>query len=330
MKKRECMMVLNASVVEKGCDISYWQGQVDFKKMYAAGIRFVMIRAGYGTTIDKNFVTYINGALAAGLKVGVYWFMYAKTDAAARNNAKKCIELLAPYMDKIVYGVYADWEYDSDQNAGTMTPARRSTLVRGFLTQLIDAGYEVGIYSNQDYIQSGKFTVSLIKEYPLWFAKYSNTMGKYAERGLGGHPYLWQHTSKGNGRNYGVSSTYIDLDWGYITLQEEQNNTENVLDKVQSDVNVIKASDNPYLEPIRNLKYTKGRYLQYGDDVKWAQWNFWRFGLMLDENGLPDATQIDGYWGPDCDAMQKEVEKRLGLAINGVLTKADRDIFKKI
>ena len=67
MKKRECMMVLNASVVEKGCDISYWQGQVDCKKMYAAGIRFVMIRAGYGTTIDKNFVTYINGALAAGL-----------------------------------------------------------------------------------------------------------------------------------------------------------------------------------------------------------------------------------------------------------------------
>lgn len=330
MKRRECMMVLNASVVEKGCDISYWQGQVDFKKMYDAGIRFVMIRAGYGTTIDKNFVTYINGAIAAGLKVGVYWFMYAKSEATARNNAKKCIKLLAPYKDKIVYGVYADWEYDSDQNAGPMTPARRSTLVRVFLTQLSEAGYEVGIYSNQDYIQSGKFSVILIKEYPLWFAKYSNTMGKYAERGLGGHPYLWQHTSKGNGRNYGVSSTYIDLDWGYITLQEEQNNTETVLDKVQSDVDVIKASDNPYPEPTRNLKYIKGRYLQYGDDVKWAQWHLWRFGLLLDVKGLPDATQIDGYWGPKCEAAQKEAEKRLGLAINGILAKEDREWYKKI
>lgn len=170
----------------------------------------------------------------------------------------------------------------------------------------------------------------MIKEYPLWFAKYSNTMGKYAERGLGGHPYLWQHTSKGNGRNYGVSSIDLDLDWGYITLQKEQNNIENVLNKVQSNVNVIKASDNPYPEPTRNLKYTKGRYLQYGDDVKWSQWHFWRFGLMLDENGLPDATQIDGYWGPDCDAMQREVEKRLGLEINGVLTKEDRELYKRI
>ena len=330
MKKREYMMLLNPSAVEKGCDISYWQGNVDFKKMYDAGIRFVIIRAGYGTTADKNFVTYINGALAAGLKVGVYWFMYAKSDAVARNNAKKCLELIAPYADVITYGVWADWEYDSDQNAGAMTPAKRCSLVRTFLTTVYNAGYDVGIYSNQDYIKSGKFTASLIADYPLWFAKYSDTMGKYAERGLGSHPYLWQQTSKGNGKNYGVSSTYLDLDWGYITLQKDQSNAENILNKVQSDVNVIKASDNPYPESTRNLKYTKGRYLQYGDDVKWAQWHLWRFGLLLDENGLPDAKQIDGYWGPKCDAAQKEAEKRLGLVINGVLTKEDRELYKKI
>lgn len=329
MKRREYLMMLNPSVVERGCDISYWQGNVDFKKMYAAGIRFVVIRAGYGTTADKNFVTYINGALAAGLKVGVYWFLYAKSDEKARNNAKKCLELIEPYADKITYGVWADWEYDSDQNAGAMTPARRSTLVRVFLTQLIDAGYEAGIYSNQDYIQSGKFSVTLIKDYPLWFAKYSNTMGKYAERGLGGHPYLWQHSSKGDGKNYGVSSTYLDLDWGYITLQEEID-TENVLDKVQTDVKIIKASDNPYPEPTRNLKYVAGRYLQYGDDVKWAQWHLWRFGLLLDKNGLPDATQIDGYWGPKSDAAQKEAEKRLNLEKNGILNKEKREVYKMI
>lgn len=330
MKAKEVIMVLNRTAVLKGSDVSYWQGNTDFDKMYKAGIRFVIIRAGYGTTQDKNFVTYINAAVEAGLMVGIYWFMYAKNEAAAKNNAKKCIEVIAPYKDYIHCMVWADWEYDSDVNAGKMTSAKRSSIVRTFLTQLQTAGYQVGIYSNQDYIQSGKFTASLVGEFPLWFAKYSTTMGKYAERGKDGHPYLWQHSSKGVGNDYGVASAYLDLNRGYFEIQEVSVSTENILDKVQSDVNVITAADNPYPEPTRELRYRKGYYLQYGDDVRWNQWNLWRFGLMLDENGNPDATKIDGYWGPDCDAAQKEAEKRLGLPINGILTADDRKIFKVI
>lgn len=330
MKIKEVIMVLNRTVVLKGSDVSYWQGNVDFDRMYKAGIRFVIIRAGYGTTQDKNFVTYINAAIKAGLMVGIYWFIYAKNEITARNNAKKCIEVIAPYKAYIHCMVWADWEYDSDANAGAMTSAKRSSLVRVFLSQLEEAGYQVGIYSNQDYIQSGKFTPGLVSAYPLWFAKYSVTMGKYAGCGKDGHPYLWQHSSKGKGRDYGVASTYLDLNRGYFEIKEAGANTETVLDKVQSDVNVITSADNPYPEPTRELRYRKGHYLQYGDDVRWNQWNLWRFGLMLDENGNPDATQIDGYWGPDCDAAQKEAEKRLGLPINGILSADDRKIFKAI
>lgn len=329
MKVKEAVMVLNCTVVIMGCDVSYWQGNIDFNKMYNAGIRFIIIRAGYGTSIDKNFVTYINGALAAGLVVGIYWFLYAKNETAAINNAKKCIEVITPYKQYIQCGVYADWEYDSDANAGAMSSAKRSGIVRAFLTQLQAAGYEVGIYSNQDYIQSGKFTASLIEEFPLWFAKYAQSMGKYACKGLGGHPYAWQHTSEGCGSKYGVSSKYLDLNRGYFIIKEEID-TENVLDKVQTDVNVITAVDNPYPEPTWELRYRKGYYLQYGDDVRWGQWNLWRFGLLLDENGNPDAKQIDGYWGPDCDVAQKEAEKRLGLPVNGILSADDRKIFKVI
>lgn len=47
------VMTMNNTKVLKGCDISYWQGSVDFAKMYKAGIRFVIIRAGYGTKADK-------------------------------------------------------------------------------------------------------------------------------------------------------------------------------------------------------------------------------------------------------------------------------------
>lgn len=330
MKIKEVIMVLNSTVVLKGSDISYWQGNIDFVKMYKAGIHFVIIRAGYGTTQDKNFVSYINAAIKAGLMVGIYWFMYAKNETAARNNAKKCIEVIAPYKEHIHCMVWADWEYDSDANAGAMTSAKRSSLVRVFLSQLQAAGYQVGIYSNQDYIQSGKFTASLIADYPLWFARYAAAMGKYAERGKDGHPYIWQHTSQGSGQTYGVSSTYIDLNRGYFEIREVSISTENILDKVQTDNTVIKATDNPYLEPVRNFQYRRGYYLQYGDDVKWAQWHLWRFGLFIDKNGIPDAKMIDGYWGEKSEAALKEAQRRLGLSDTGILDKATREKFKAV
>ena len=330
MKVKETKMVLNCTTVTKGCDISYWQGNIDFNKMYKAGIRFVIIRAGFGTTIDKNFVSYINAAIKAGLQVGIYWFIYAKSDAVARNNAEKCIEVIAPYKKNIQCGVYADWEYDSDTNAGAMSSDKRSSMVRVFLSCLEEAGYQVGIYSNQDYIQSGKFTPSLVSAYPLWFAKYSASMGKYAERGKGGHPYIWQKTSKGTGRDYGVSSTYLDLNCGYFEIKEVDTNTETVLDKVQSDVNIIKAADNPYPIPQRVIRYQPGRYLQYGDDVKWVQWHLWRFGLLVDKNGIPDAALIDGYWGDKSDVALREAQRKLGLVVDGYVGKITRNKFEAV
>lgn len=325
MKVKEVIMVLNRTAVLKGSDVSYWQGNIDFDKMYKAGIRFVIIRAGYGTTQDKNFVTYINAAIKAGLMVGIYWFMYAKSEAAARNNAKKCIEVIAPYKAHINCMVWADWEYDSDANAGAMSSAKRSSLVRVFLSELETAGYQIGIYSNQDYIQSGKFTPSLVSAYPLWFAKYASNMGKYAERGKGGHPYIWQQSSKGCGFAYGVSSQYLDLDRGYFEIKEVS--TATVLDKVQTDNTIIKASDNPYPIPQRAIRYQFGKYLQYGDDVKWVQWHLWRFGLLVDEHGMPDVTLIDGYWGRKSDAALREAQRRLELIIDGIAGSKTREAF---
>ncbi len=205
-----------------GCDISYWQGNVDFIKMRKAGIKAVIIRAGYGTTVDKRFTKYIKGAIAAGIKIGVYWFIYAKNVSGAKANADKCMALIAPYKDHIKLGVWADWEYDSDKNAGKLTAAARSNLVDIFCKAVQAAGYDAGIYSNQDYIQSGKFTKDIIVKYPLWFAKYTKTPGAYANKGKDGKPYMWQYTSGGKGKTYGVSSAKIDLNKVYIDLATDK------------------------------------------------------------------------------------------------------------
>lgn len=314
--------------IVQACDISYWQGQVDFKKMYDAGIRIVIIRAGYGTTQDKNFVSYINGALAAGIAVGIYWFMYALNAQGAVANARKCAEVILPYKEQITCGVWADWEYDSDKRAGNLAPAQRSAMVNVFLG-VLELDYEVGIYTNQDYIKSGKFTKSLIAEYPLWFARYSIALGTYASKGKDGAAYMWQYTSSAYGNLYGVSSTTIDLDKAYFKpVYPKEKKT--VLDKVQTDSNIIKAADNPYPEPTRVIYYKLGMYIMCGDDIKHVQWHLWRFGLFLDENGIPDATKIDGKWGPDSQTAFEEAQRRLGLEVDGKCGPVSIDKFNNV
>lgn len=208
-----------------GCDISKYQGKVDFFKMKKAGISFVIIRAGYGTTEDPYFKAYIDGATKAGLLIGVYWFIYANNRNKAIANAEKCLALCAPYKERLVLGIAADWEYHSEEKAGVpITPALRTEIVDSFLIEVANAGYFTGIYTNRDYIKSGKFEAALIAKYPLWFAMYDDEkspMSSYAMKGKGGYPYLHQFTSKGDGRKYGVSSTNLDLNRGYFRLEEE-------------------------------------------------------------------------------------------------------------
>ena len=46
--------------MEKGIDISYWQGDVDFSKV-AKNVDFVILREGYRKTIDEKFLAYVKG-----------------------------------------------------------------------------------------------------------------------------------------------------------------------------------------------------------------------------------------------------------------------------
>ena len=328
MTNKKMLLLCSDEASVDGCDISYYQGNIDFKVMKAAGIKVVIIRAGYGTTIDKRFISYINAAIKAGLAVGIYWFIYAADMAGIERNAQKCIEIVAPYKQYITCGVWCDWEYDSDRYAGILTSEERSNMVNAFNQKIEKAGYESGIYSNQDYIQSEKFTTWLISKYPLWFAKYALVKGKYASKGKKGRSYLWQYSSDGNGSRYGVSSKKLDLNKVYINITCEE--TTPPSDKVTETPASIKACNNPYIEPTRVIFYNAGKSYMYGDDIKWVQWHLWRFGLFLNSLGLPDASQIDGIWGAKSDSAFAIAQERLGLAIDRKCGRVSREKFKKV
>ena len=326
--KNVMQLLYRDDLAEDGCDISYYQGDIDFVALKKSGIKAVIIRAGYGTTIDKRFISYINSAIKAGLAIGVYWFMYASDIASARNNARKCIQVIEPYRQNIVLGVWADWEYDSDKWAGTLSADMRSNIVDAFNCIIEEDGFEAGIYSNQDYIKSGKFQAWLVAKYPLWFAKYASRINGYAYAGKNGQPYLWQYSSSGDGKQHGVSSKSLDMNKVFVKLVPDM--TASPVDNVSKDPETIRAIDNPYCEPTRTIFYTPEKFYMNGDDVKWVQWHLWRFGLFLDSVGTPDSSQVDGIWGKKSDSALAVAQKRLGLMADRKCGRLTREKFKMV
>ena len=59
-----------------GIDVSRWQGDIDWSKVAADGITFAMIKCGGGDDglyEDRKFKQNIQGALANGIQVGIYF-----------------------------------------------------------------------------------------------------------------------------------------------------------------------------------------------------------------------------------------------------------------
>ena len=190
----------------KGIDVSNYQGKIDWAKVKADGINFVIIRAGWGkTNVDPKFRANIEGAVSAGLDVGIYWFLYAKNENDIVLNAKKCYETIEPYRKAITLKVWADWEYDSDKYCPGLTKAKRTEWVKKFCSEMTKYAYDTGIYANPDYIQS-KFND--ISDYPLWLAYYATSKGKY-------NPFMWQYSSKGQVNGI-VSKVDMDICYGEV------------------------------------------------------------------------------------------------------------------
>ena len=53
----------------KGMDISYWQGNVDFARVAADGIKFAILREGDAQTVDATFRQYVDGRRRTGIEI---------------------------------------------------------------------------------------------------------------------------------------------------------------------------------------------------------------------------------------------------------------------
>lgn len=71
-----------------GIDVSQWQGNIDYEAVAGAGIEFVYIKATEGIDlVDPFFYRNYAGAGNAGLPVGFYHYLTARSPSAARQEA---------------------------------------------------------------------------------------------------------------------------------------------------------------------------------------------------------------------------------------------------
>lgn len=160
-----------------GIDVSAFQPSVDWQQVKNAGIEFAMIRLGYrGYTtgeldLDDCFLKHMDGALEAGLDVGVYFFSQALTPEEAAEEAEYVLTWLEGY--DITYPVVFDWEeVEGPARTDNMNMLNLTSCAKAFCEKIEEAGYEAAIYFNQAYGYE-QFNLVSIRDYIFWLAEYA-------------------------------------------------------------------------------------------------------------------------------------------------------------
>ncbi|MFS7259460.1 GH25 family lysozyme [Carnobacterium divergens] len=159
---------------QKGTDVSEHNTSIDWAKLKATGHTFVMVRGGYGqTTYDKLADRHTTGASAQGLKLGLYWFSYAKNVSEAIQEANKACDFADKYKGKFIYPIAWDWENDSERYVISqgVTPTKQlvSDMAIAFCNRVSERGYKPMNYSNLDYYN--KYFDDRVKKYDWWLAR---------------------------------------------------------------------------------------------------------------------------------------------------------------
>ena len=192
------------SVYETGMDASRYQGKINWPEVAAAGKQFALLRIGssnrQGTYVDPYFLKNVSGAHSAGLKVGAYYYTYARNQEQVAAELETFLSVLQGL--RLEYPVFVDVEDASLQNLGR---ARLTELVEYAMNILDQRSWYPGYYTYTAFAERN-LDLGRLAAYPLWIADYRGYVGV-------GRPYeLWQYSA--SGRIKGVQGP-MDLNYSY-------------------------------------------------------------------------------------------------------------------
>lgn len=189
----------------KGIDVSHNNGRVNWDAVKSAGVKFAMIRLGYGKgNLDKEFYRNVNGSLSHGLKIGIYHYSYSLNNADAEKEAEFVIKTLtdAGLTANKVLGVYYDMEDADGYKSKHGMPSRQA--LTNFCSIAVNKfwkhGYVAGVYCNKDWYKN-KLYFDQLGGCALWLAE----PGK-AKPSL--NCTIWQYSFKET-----IAGKIFDGDW---------------------------------------------------------------------------------------------------------------------
>lgn len=166
-------------VTRKGIDVSSYQGEINWQQVAADGVEYAIIRLGirgYGSegrlVLDEYFVRNIEGATAAGVEVGVYFFTQALTPEEAREEADFVIEALSPYNLQCTVVLDVEDVNAASARTNVLTMEQWTDNCIAFFDRIEEAGYRPMIYGNLKTFML-MLDLTRIEQYPKWFAAYT-------------------------------------------------------------------------------------------------------------------------------------------------------------
>ncbi len=192
-----------------GIDVSKWNGTINWTAVKNSGVSYAIIRCGYrgystGVLVeDPTFRANMQGAAAAGIKIGVYFFSQAVNEVEAVQEASMVLDMVKDY--RLSYPVFIDVER-SGGRADSLSTSARTAVTNAFCATIQNSGYTAGVYANKDWM-TNKLNMSQLTGYKIWLAQYSSKptySGRYD---------MWQYTQTGR---VGGISTAVDLNKSYL------------------------------------------------------------------------------------------------------------------
>jgi len=211
----------------KGIDVSYAQGTINWPAVYADGVRFAMVKATQGRAVSSNsylftdrlFAANLTGAVNAGLRVGVYHYLTAKTVKEAQTEAEHFCRTIEPYKPQIDLWAAVDVEEKKylPKNKKLLTE-----IVNAFTAYVAAEGYRPMIYTNRDFFQS-YLSYGSLSHKTVWRAHWkSNGYLTYGDVNAASAPTdyaddmpIWQFGLGKKGYIKGINAA-IDLNYGYF------------------------------------------------------------------------------------------------------------------
>lgn len=161
----------------KGIDVSYHNGNIDWAKVKASGVDYVIIRCGYGMDQrdqdDEKWLENVQGCIENNIPFGVYLYSYATNISRASSEADHVLRLLREAgldPSDVSYPVYFDMEDVSTLNSD------HAAIATAFCNKIEAAGYVAGVYSSTSWFND-RLTDPCFNNWTKWVAQWNASSG---------------------------------------------------------------------------------------------------------------------------------------------------------